>query len=244
MASYNNNNTSYYGGGGPSQNENDDYYNSYGNQPQAPLHTSPSPASQFDPRYAPSSTATPAPSYHTNYPAPSVAPYPTAAKDPVSRTGPSPFDTVFDDHVYPVNPQHPAAAASTSDMSQNYYPQDSGYHGQHQQQSYGGQSAYGQGPPLPGSSDDIPLQDRHKDATNDPEAFNDHIYDDPNAVPGGRRRKSKKRKKVALGQLGMLGADKKRIPWVTYIFTIAQIAVFIGEVVNNGRLKSVPAGAN
>lgn len=219
-----------YNYGGSSQNQNDDYYN-YGNESQAPLHHSPSPASQLDPRYAPSSTATPAPSYHTNYP-PSVAPYPTTAQDPVSRTGPSPFDTVFDDHVYPVNPQHPAAAASTSDMSQHYYPQDTGYRGQHSQNSFG-QSAYGSSLP-PGSHDDIPLQERPKDAHNDPEAFNDHIYDDPDAV-GGRRRKSKKRKKVALGQLGMFGADKKRIPWVTYIFTIAQIAVFIGEIVNNGK---------
>lgn len=128
-------------------------------------------------------------------------------------------------------------------MSQHYYPQDTGYHGQNgqqhsqQQQSYG-QNAYGSGG-LPGSSDDIPLQDRHKDAT-DPEAFNDHVYDDPNAnvnAVGGRHRKSKKRKKVGLGQLGMFGSDKKRIPWVTYIFSIAQIAVFIGEIVNNGKLS-------
>lgn len=240
MASYNYDPDNIHG-------RNDDYYN-YGNQSREPLHHhSPSPASQIDPRYPPSSQPTPAPSYHTNYPPPSVAPYPpTIAEDPVSRTGPSPFDTVFDDHVYPVNPQHPAAAASTSDMSQHYYPQDTGYHGQHgqQPQSSLGPGAYGRGGAygssgLPGSTDDIPLQDRHHKDAPDPEAFNDHVYDDPNGA-GGRRRKSKKRKKVGLGQLGMFGSDKKGIPWVTYLFTVVQIAVFIGEIVNNGIKTGSP----
>lgn len=226
----------------------DDYYNSYGNQPQPHVDSSPSPVSQFDPRYAPSSRATPAPSYHTTYPppAPSVAPYPTGGdqhqdlpyptgqRDPPSRTGPSPFDTVFDDHVYPADSHNPRAAASVSDMSQQGYygNQDTAYYGQ--QQNYG-QGAYGQSRPA-GSNDDIPLQDRAGKDGPDPETGNDHIYDDPNApVAGGRRRK--KRSKVALGQLGMFGSDKKRIPWVVYIFSVAQIAVFIGEIVNNGKPK-------
>lgn len=215
-----------------SHNYNDDYY--YGSQSR-PLDTSPSPVSQFDPRYAPSQQPTPAPSYHTNLPPPppSVAPYPTGQQDPPARTGPSPFDTVFDDHVYPVNSHTPAAAASMSDMSQQGYygQQDTGYYGRGQPgQSYG-QGAYGQQQPL-GSSEDIPLQDRPGKTGPDLETANDHIYDDPTAPPGGKRRK---RRKVGLGQLGMLGSDKKGIPWVVYIFTVAQIGVFIGQIINNGE---------
>lgn len=60
--------------------------------------------------------------------------------------------------------------------------------------------------------------------------MNDHIYD----APGGRSGSKKKKKKgVGLGELGMFGADKKRIPWVVYIFTLVQIGVFIGEIVRN-----------
>ena len=82
------------------------------------------------------------------------------------------------------------------------------------------------------SNDNIPLQDRAgKDAV-DP-ALNDHVYDAPGETRQTRRKKAKK---VPLGALGMFGADKKRIPWVVYIFTVVQIAVFVGEIVKNGLL--------
>lgn len=109
------------------------------------------------------------------------------------------------------------AGVSTSDMSQQgLYQQDSGYYGAGQQ---------------PSQSEAIPLQDRPtKDAVN-PE-FNDHVYDAPPGTRSGRRRR---KRKVGLGQLGMLGADKKRIPWVVYTFSVIQIAVFIAEIVENGE---------
>jgi len=82
----------------------------------------------------------------------------------------------------------------------------------------------------PYPAEDIPLQER---SSKDPEQ-NDHIYDAPS-----RRGKSKKHK-VRGGQLGMAGSDKKRIPWVVYIFTAAQIGVFIGEIVRNAILTGSP----
>lgn len=73
-----------------------------------------------------------------------------------------------------------------------------------------------------GSSDNaIPLQDR---AAKDPVDDNDHVYEAP---------RRKKKQGVRFGELGMLGAGANRIPWVVYIFTIAQIGVFIGELVDN-----------
>lgn len=73
-----------------------------------------------------------------------------------------------------------------------------------------------------GSSDNaIPLQDR---AAKDPTDDNDHVYEAP---------RRKKKQGVRFGELGMLGAGTNRIPWVVYIFTVAQIAVFIGEIIDN-----------
>ncbi|KAG9255347.1 uncharacterized protein F5Z01DRAFT_722093 [Emericellopsis atlantica] len=215
---------------------NQDYYYSSGAQQQQPgSHLppirSPSPVSLLDPRYANSQAGTPAPSYHTNpYAAPpstlgynktpSPAPYPP---DQPSRTGPSPFDTVFDDNVYPVNSRHDPAAASNSDMSQpGYYQQDTGY--------------YGQGRGGPNHPEDIPLQDHPGGKSGDPEMLNDHVYD----TPDGSGRRKKRKQKIALGQLGMIASDKKRIPWCVYVFTVAQIAVFIGEIVQNGILTGSP----
>lgn len=70
----------------------------------------------------------------------------------------------------------------------------------------------------------IPLQDR---AAKDPTDDVDHVYEAP------RRSKSKKQG-VRFGELGMLGSYGNRIPWVVYIFTAAQIGVFIGEIIKNG----------
>ena len=33
----------------------------------------------------------------------------------------------------------------------------------------------------------------------------------------------------------MFGASKKKIPFVVYTFTVIQIAVFIGEIIKNGK---------
>ncbi|KEY69771.1 hypothetical protein S7711_03750 [Stachybotrys chartarum IBT 7711] len=186
----------------------------YGNRPP-PTH-SPSPAPYYHTPYEPSPQSTPAPSYHSGYPS-SHSPAPTGPPPPQKlTTGPSPFDTVFDDNAYPMNSRQQYTAGSPSEMSpQNAYP-DTSYHGSRRDSR-------------PNVAEDIPLQDRPKD----PEQT-DHIYDAPS-----RRRKSKKGK-VRLGELGMMGSDKKRIPWVVYIFTVAQVGVFIGEVVRNGILTGSP----
>lgn len=70
----------------------------------------------------------------------------------------------------------------------------------------------------------IPLQDR---AAKDPTYDTDHVYEAP------RRSKSKKQG-VRFGELGMLGSYGNKIPWVVYIFTAAQVGVFIGEIIKNG----------
>lgn len=98
---------------------------------------------------------------------------------------------------------------------QGYYP-DTAYYGT------------GRGSPeVKPTSENIPLQDRPgKDIEMD-----DHIYDAP------RRRKNKKRK-IGLGELGMIGADRQRIPWVVYVFTVIQVGVFIAEIVRNGMFPN------
>lgn len=122
----------------------------------------------------------------------------------------SPFDTVFDD---------PYPPKSLSSSRQNLTGQD---------RTYSGASA--QSPsddPLHANA--IPLQDRSpKDPTDD----TDHVYEAP------RRHKSKSKSKkpgVKFGELGMVGAYGNRIPWVVYIFTAAQVGVFIGEIIKNGK---------
>lgn len=184
----------------------------YSNNHQQPLYThTPPPAPYYNSQYASSQQSTPAPSYHAAYQTPAPSYNPGAPAGRQHGTEQSPFDTVFDDNVYPVNSaQRPGG--SISDISQHGVYPDTAY--------------YGNAPDSrPNIAEDIPLQDRqNKDAE-----MNDHIYD----APVGRRKKNKK-DKVGLGQLGMLGADKKRIPWVVYILTVAQIGVFIGEIIKNG----------
>jgi hypothetical protein len=77
-------------------------------------------------------------------------------------------------------------------------------------------------------ADDIPLQNRA--SANKFGDVNDHVYDAP------QQRKAHKGR-VRLGELGMLGSNAKRIPWVVYLFTIIQVAVFIGEIVKNGKSR-------
>ncbi|KAF7551545.1 hypothetical protein G7046_g7694 [Stylonectria norvegica] len=205
-----------------------DYYHGHDQPPYT--HTpspAPAPAPYYEDHHEPSPQSTPAPSYRSPYQTPYAAPAPSYSPAPGSHAGAaynqphtpetSPFDTVFDDHVYPANPgQHPAE--SSSDMSQQGLYQDTGY--------------YGQGRPTQ-STEDIPLQDRPKDVE-----MNDHIYDAPGRTPGSK--KKKKSGKVRLGELGMLGSDKKRISWVVYLFSLIQVGVFIGEIVRNATLTGSP----
>lgn len=183
-----------------------DYYYDNNQRPPPSYHSTPDP-------YHSQPTHTP---YHSDYsPSPAGTPTPYGAgqgglhaKNP-QQTGQSPFASVFDDNY---------ATGSTSSLNhQGQYP-DTAYYGQ------GGPGA-GAGPHAQG---DIPLQDR----TGKTGDMNDHIYDAPDAGIADQSRK--KKKKVRVGELGMLGADKKRIPWVCYVFTFVQCAVFIGEIIKNG----------
>jgi hypothetical protein len=108
-------------------------------------------------------------------------------------------------------------------------------------------SYYGQGRGSPEerryAPDDIPLQDHPGAKTHAahgvaPDA-GDHVYD---RTEGGGASRSKKKGHVRLGQLGMFGSDRKRIPWVVYLFSVIQIAVFIGEIVRNGKCRFARRG--
>ncbi|KAI5461216.1 hypothetical protein BGZ63DRAFT_229950 [Mariannaea sp. PMI_226] len=207
-----------------------DYY--HGHQ-QAPYTSTQSPSPYHNQADTPSPSSTPAPPYQAAYTAPTYAPQGTTTHDSPVNQHPgntqSPFDTVFDDNTYPMDPRHSAHHANSGDISQQgYYHQDTGYYG-------GGVADPAAAPPQHGhppySPDDILLQDRpNKNGEAD-----DHIYDAPTQT--GRR---KERRKVQLGELGMFGSNKKRIPWVVYLFSLIQVGVFIGEIVRNGILTGSP----
>lgn len=88
----------------------------------------------------------------------------------------------------------------------------------------------------PVATDEIPLRTHTHNKT--PGYLNestDHVYD---ADPSPRRRPTtKSRGGVRFGQLGMLGADRKGIPIVVYVFSLIQIVVFIVELVKAGMLR-------
>ncbi|PHH64961.1 hypothetical protein CDD81_3598 [Ophiocordyceps australis] len=173
--------------------------------------------------FDPSGHSTPAPSYQSAYPssAPSHTPQPYDghyAAPP--RSGLSPFDSVFDDPETATHKKPFAVDSSGSSMAHG----DTAYYGSSLPRSTSRSHV----------AEDIPLQDQiGKNNT-----FNDHIYDAPDAAQTTRR--SKNKGKVRLGELGMFGADRKRIPFITYLFTLVQVAVFIGEVVRNGILTGSP----
>ena len=154
-----------------------------------------------DTSYNPHSyNSTPAPPYTTQPPA--------AGTDRPPKQ--SPFDTPFDDHVYPLDSHQ----QSTSSYNMGGHPEDS--------------AAYG-----PSRTDDIPL--RPRPPPKDVELGDDHVHDAPSS---GRPTPVPKKKKgnIRLGQLGMFGSNNtKRIPWIVYIFSIVHVAVFVGEIVRNGK---------
>lgn len=169
---------------------------------------------------APSSSSTPAPPYSSQ---PHLAP----GVDRPSHAGlsASPFETVFDDHVYPAS-AHQQSTPSTSQHRLSH--QDTGYHGHSPVSPV--DMAYNH------SADDIPLQDSSAPRLPPKDAeMQDHVYD------ASRQRKKKPRRgRVRFGELGMLGSGRKAIPFVVYFFTIVQVAVFIGEIVKNGEFRYCP----
>jgi hypothetical protein len=146
----------------------------------------------------------------------STADRPPQSVSPLSAVH-SPFETVFDDHVYPAS-KNQTPQSSQHQLSQ----QDTGYHSLSRLSSE--DVAYNH------PTDDIPLQNQGqglRDAPKDSE-MQDHVYD------ASQQQKSR-RGRVRFGELGMLGANAKRIPFVVYFFTLVQVAVFIAEIVKNGE---------
>ncbi|KAF3012074.1 hypothetical protein E8E14_010959 [Neopestalotiopsis sp. 37M] len=193
-----------------------DYYNTRPSQPQyyddnddLRHHGTATPASSVYP-----------PSYTTE------APHAHPDRQPTV----SPFQTPFDDHVYPTG-SHSAADAMSS---QHSFAQDTRYHS----------PAAGEVSPV---GDDIPLR-QHPDAHNNNKTGSpgyamdstDHVYDTAadGRLPPAERSAGKGR--IRFGELGMLGSGKRRIPIFVYLFSIVQIAVFIGELVKAAQLTGSP----
>lgn len=137
---------------------------------------------------------------------------------PSQGVSPSPFETVFDDHVYPASTHQSLQTPASSHQRLNQ--QDTGYHGA--SPTHSDDMAYNH------PADDIPLRDQASRLHPKDSEMQDHVYDAPQ--PDRRRRA-----RVRLGELGMLGSNRKRIPFVVYFFTLVQAAVFIGEIVKNGK---------
>lgn len=138
----------------------------------------------------------------------------TSHARPTEASPVSPFEAPFDDHVY------------------SHRPQDSQYSLGHDSTFY---SQGGGGRPQPGSvnsfRDDIPLRDHPKNGGG---SETDHVYDAGDARMPPTLGDSGKSPSSRLG-LGFFKKDG-RIPWVVYIFTTIQVAVFIAEIVKNGKI--------
>ncbi|KAH8677259.1 hypothetical protein BX600DRAFT_506318 [Xylariales sp. PMI_506] len=180
-------------------------------------------------RYNDNTTPSSYPPSYTSQPTQSTSYYkrPTASPAPAAGAASStvsPFETVFDDHVYPVNPN----ATSNGMGSQHTFAQDTRYHS----------AASGDVSPV---GDDIPLQ-HHQDntvkmgAVGFADSSTDHVYD----TGVNEQPREGRRGKLRYGELGMLGSQKRRVPLVVYIFTLAQIGVFIGELVKAAQLTGSP----
>ncbi|KAI1430979.1 rhomboid-domain-containing protein [Xylaria sp. CBS 124048] len=174
---------------------------------------------QYEPSF--SSSTNPPPTYHTyqSYPQNVYA----DPADPLPTGPASPFDTVFDDHAYPTQTgaRPPPESINTSEQS---FAHDTRYHGAGSDMS------------PPGGPDEIPLQQHNKRPSAFLDEANDHVYD---ADPSIRRHRPGKAH-VGFGQMGMFGSNKRRIPYVVYLFSVIQIAVFIAELVKAAQLTGSP----
>ncbi|KAI1372964.1 rhomboid-domain-containing protein [Hypoxylon crocopeplum] len=180
--------------------------NEYYNDSSRPHHT-----------YEPSLTSTYPPSYTSQ---------PQHQDRPGASTA-SPFETVFDDHVYPTNSHSQPTPDSSMNTSQQSFAYDTRYHG----------AAPGDVSPI--GTDDIPLRQQNTKPLGFAADSNDHVYDtaDPEAGP---QQGPAKRGLLRFGELGMLGSEKRRIPIVVYLFSLIQIGVFIGELVKAAQLTGSP----
>lgn len=158
----------------------------------------------------------PAPSYHSQAPSRpgTVPPQQQDITSPIS-----PFEAPFDDHVYPMNPQTQHRYDSESSLGQ-----DSRYYGQ---------GGGGRVEPTNSYQDDIPLRDHPGPK---PQDSTDHVYDATYPVQPARLEEGQGQGRSQKRMSGMARFKTKgRIPWVTYILTIIQVAVFIAEIIKNGK---------
>ncbi|KAH7041561.1 uncharacterized protein B0I36DRAFT_235755 [Microdochium trichocladiopsis] len=136
----------------------------------------------------------------------------------------SPFVTDFDDHVHPMQP--------TPMGSQQNFAHDTRYHG-----ADGGDVS-------PVGGDDIPLQAHNKaggpTAGIGPMDSSDHVYDASQQRRNTRHGEEAGKRGLHFGELGMFGSNKRRIPFMVYLFTIIQVGVFIGELVKSAQLTGSP----
>lgn len=203
----------------------------YGSHPANDAYSRPTPApyssaydNAYDNTYEPSLASTPStkpPTYVSHQPTP--APSHTHQPPPPTQ---SPFDTDFDDHVYPMNSNQGGQNAA--------FAQDTRYQG----------SNSGNVSPMTG--DDIPLRDNNKpgpDGSPSGVGDDDQVYDverRPKRRPQNQRGFSKRGRGLYFGEMGMIGANNKSIPVMTYLFSIIQIGVFIGELVKAANLTGSP----
>jgi hypothetical protein len=96
-----------------------------------------------------------------------------------------------------------------------------------QDSRYYGKGGGGRLEPSNSYQDDIPLRDHPGLKTAD---STDHVYDTA-AAPAMLEEGRGKKRFSGLGRF----KTKSRIPWVTYILTTIQVAVFIAEIVKNGK---------
>lgn len=179
----------------------------------------------------PSSSSAVSASYPPSYTTQPPSAYPDR---PPASTGPSPFDSVFDDHVYPTGSQGAMGTAN-----QHSFAQDTSYH------------SAGRGDASSPLGDDIPLRNQanpnNKNGAAGAVAMDstDHVYDaegGPSGAGAGAGARTRRRGKglVGFGELGMAGAEKRRIPFMVYLITAVQIGVFIGEMVKAAKLTGTP----
>jgi hypothetical protein len=187
-----------------------EYYNQSSHPDALPAH--PQYQSYNPPDQPPFSSAPP---YQSNPPSrvPSTRPHEAS---PVS-----PFETPFDDRVYPLG--RPAAQPYES---QSTLGQDSGYYGQ----GGGGRPQDSTG----SFRDDIPLRDHPQVPPKDNYANDvDHVYDAP-AHPS-HLEAARPDRRSGKGFLKSGKGSKWKLAWVCYIFGTIQLVVFIVEIVKNGK---------
>ncbi|KAG9240376.1 rhomboid family membrane protein-like protein [Calycina marina] len=167
----------------------------------------------------------PSPAYQSQ--APSLHPSQFNDNRPVNSPvspinhGASPFDTAFDDNAYPMG-REPYRQDSSNSLAS-----DSSYYGQQGRQAS-----------QPSFQDNVPLRDYPQQPPKENNST-DHVYDAPIGQDAAHGYEDGGRKPAGLGQF-MTKMPKKRIPFVVYALTLAQIIVFIFEIVKNAQLTGSP----